>query len=439
MTTRKVFIETYGCQMNTADTELMFGLLRKDGYTVARSAEEADVVLINTCAVRERAEERIHGRLGYYKSMKAARPELVLGVTGCMAERLKENLVKRSPHVDIVIGPDAYRRLPKLIDDSQPALKSDTQIDTRLDRREMYADMEMDRVPGVSGWITVQRGCDKFCTFCVVPFVRGRERSLAPDEVVRQAQEMAAEGFREVTLLGQTVSSYYERGYDFADLLRAVHDGAPALSRIRYTSPYPNDFSDRLLQTLAELPRVGRHLHLPVQSGSDRMLADMKRGYTRAHFLDLIDRVRKILPEHGISTDIIVGYPGETEADFEETLSLVEAVQFDFAFMFKYSEREGTKAARTREDDVPEEVKGARLRRLIDLQESICKVRQELMVGKTLEVLVIGPTRRDPLKVMGRTSCFRTTVFPAGDHKPGDLVQIKVIGCTSHTLFGAPA
>ncbi|MCB9552978.1 MAG: MiaB/RimO family radical SAM methylthiotransferase [Myxococcales bacterium] len=274
---RSVFIETYGCQMNEADTELMFGLLRHRGYTVAENADDADVVLLNTCAVRERAEERVFGRLGWLKSLKERRPEVVLGVAGCMAERLRERLVERAPHVDLVVGPDAYRRLPELIDAGD--LGEDAQIDVRLDRRETYHDVEIDRVPGVSGWITVQRGCDKFCTFCVVPFVRGRERSLAPEEVVEQARSMAGEGFREVTLLGQTVSSYYERGHDFADLLRMVHR-VEGLHRIRYTSPYPNDFSDRLLDTLAELPRVARHIHLPVQSGSTRVLRDMKRGYT---------------------------------------------------------------------------------------------------------------------------------------------------------------
>ena len=264
---QRVFIETYGCQMNEADTELMFGLLRHDGYTVAQSADEADVVLLNTCAVRDRAEERIHGRLGWYKSLKRKNPDLILGVAGCMAERMREDLVSKAPHVDIVIGPDAYRRLPSLIERAHEADSDDYQVDVRLDRSEMYEEVKVDRVPGVSGWISVQRGCDKFCTFCIVPFTRGRERSLAPNEVVRQAQEMADTGFKEVTLLGQTVSSYYERGLDFADLLTKVHD-VEGLHRIRYTSPYPNDFSNRLLDTLASLPKVGQHIHLPVQSGS---------------------------------------------------------------------------------------------------------------------------------------------------------------------------
>lgn len=430
---RRVFIETYGCQMNVADTELMLGLLRHEGYRVADSADEADVVLLNTCAVRERAEERVFGRLGWLKALKAKRPEVVLGVAGCMAERMRESIAERAPHVDLVIGPDAYRRLPDLID-AAAAEDADLQVDVRLDRRETYHDVVVDRAAGVSGWISVQRGCDKFCTFCIVPFVRGRERSLGPDEVVSQARAMATAGFREVTLLGQTVSSYYEQGHDFADLLRAVH-AVEAISRIRYTSPYPNDFSNRLLDTLAELPRVADHIHLPVQSGSSRVLRDMKRGYTAEGFLDLIERVRARLPHHGLSTDIIVGYPGETEEDFEATLDLVRAVEFDSAFTFYYSERDGTFAARRRPDDVPLEVKKSRLKRLIELQESICKKRNAAMVGRTVEVLVDGPSRRNPEQAVGRTSCFRTTILPMEGLAAGELVQARVIGSTSHTLF----
>ncbi|MCA9559862.1 MAG: tRNA (N6-isopentenyl adenosine(37)-C2)-methylthiotransferase MiaB [Myxococcales bacterium] len=432
---RRVFIETYGCQMNEADSELMFGLLRHRGWSVAPSADDADVVLLNTCAVRERAEERVFGRLGWLKSLKDRRPEVVLGVAGCMAERMRGQIVERAPYVDLVIGPDAYRRLPDLVDAAQDEDRADALIDVRLDKRETYADAEIDRVPGVSGWITVQRGCDKFCTFCIVPFVRGRERSLPPDEVVAQARAMAAEGFREVTLLGQTVSSYYERGHDFADLLSAVHD-VEGLHRIRYTSPYPNDFSDRLLERLAALPRVGRHIHLPVQSGSTPMLRAMKRGYTAEAYRGLIDRVRRILPDFALSTDIIVGYPGETEADFEATLQLMRDVGFDSAFMFRYSEREGTFSARNVADDVPDEVKRERLQRLIALQEGISKVRYGAMVGRTVEVLVQGPSRRDPSRFIGRTSCFRTTILPEGDFAPGDLVPARVVAATSHTLFG---
>lgn len=434
-----VFIETYGCQMNEADTELMHGLLRKRGYTIAESAETAQVVLLNTCAVRERAEERIYGRLGWLKSLKESRPGMVLGVTGCMAERLREGLLERAPYVDLVVGPDAYRRLPELVE--RAVEEDDPLIDVRLDKQETYTDIELDRVPGVSGWITVQRGCDKFCSFCIVPFVRGRERSLPPQEVLAQAQAMAAEGFREVTLLGQTVSSYYERGHDFADLLTLVH-GVEDLARIRFTSPYPNDFSNRLLDRLAELPRVGRHLHLPVQSGSTPILRDMRRGYTAESYLELIERTRQRLPGWSITTDIIVGYPGETEEDFQATLDLVSAVGFDAAFTFLYSEREGTLAARRKPDDVSPEVKRERLQRLIKLQEGLSRVANEAKVGQVLEVLVAGPGRRDPSQIIGRSSCFRSTVLHADAFQTppaaGELVQARVVACTSHTLFAEP-
>lgn len=439
---KKVLIETYGCQMNEADTELMYGLLRKQGYELTRDQDEADVVLLNTCAVREKAEERIFGRLGWLKTLKKEKPNLVLGVTGCMAERMREKLVERTPFVDLVVGPDAYRRLPELVneriqgDDAEVNKKKvDSLIDVRLDKREMYEKVEVDRVPGVSGWVSIQRGCDKFCSFCIVPFVRGRERSLSPHEVVEQARDMAQQGFREVTLLGQTVSSYYEKGCDFADLLSMVHE-VEGIERIRFTSPYPNDFSDRLINRLASLPKVGRNLHLPVQSGSTRILKDMRRGYSRERFIDLMRQVRQTLPDFSISTDVIVGYPGETEADFEETMSLMREVRFDMAFMFYYSERDGTLAARKKPDDVPLEVKKRRLRELIDQQEEICRESYQAQIGNTHEVMVIGPTRRSPDQVMGRSMCFRTVIFDQAGYHPGDIVKVKIDRATSHTLFG---
>lgn len=435
---RSVFVETYGCQMNESDSELMYGLLRQHGYGVATSADDADVVLLNTCAVRERAEERIFGRLGWLKSLKAEKPNVVLGVTGCMAERMKQSLFERAPYVDMVIGPDAYRRLPQLIADAKGEDLTDPLVDVRLDRHEMYQGMDVDRVPGVSGWLTVMRGCDKFCTFCIVPFVRGRERSLAPEEVVRQAEEMVGQGFKEITLLGQTVSSYYEKGCDFADLLRQVHE-IEGLKRIRYTSPYPNDFSPRLIDALAELPKVGQHIHLPLQSGNDRILRDMRRGHTAEAYLERVAMIREKLPNHALTTDIIVGYPSETEAEFEDTMRVMSEVRFAGAFMFHYSEREGTLAARKRPDDVPLDEKKARLKRLIDMQEGISAEVHQAMVGREVEVLIQGPTKRDPEKILGRTSCFKTTIFPTGFTAPaGTLVQGKVIKATSHTLFAEP-
>ena len=443
---KKVLIETYGCQMNEADTELMYGLLRQQGYDLTKDQDEADVVLLNTCAVREKAEERIFGRLGWLKSLKREKPDLVLGVTGCMAERMREQLVKRTPFVDLVVGPDAYRRLPEMVSQliergdevevtSKKSRKPDPMIDVRLDKREMYERAEVDRVPGVSGWISIQRGCDKFCSFCIVPFVRGRERSLAPEQVVEQTQEMADQGFREVTLLGQTVSSYYERGCDFADLLTMVHE-TEGIERVRFTSPYPNDFTPRLLERLGSLPKIGRSLHLPVQSGSTRILKDMRRGYSRERFIELMNSVREILPDFGVSTDVIVGYPGETEADFEETMSLMRIVRFDTAFMFYYSEREGTLAARKKPDDIPLADKKRRLAALIAQQEQISYEVNQTHIGREHEVLVLGPTRRNPAQAMGRSSCFRMTVFELGEHNPGDLIRVRILRATSHTLFG---
>ncbi|MBU0550682.1 tRNA (N6-isopentenyl adenosine(37)-C2)-methylthiotransferase MiaB [Myxococcota bacterium] len=433
---RSVYIETYGCQMNESDTELMYGLLRHEGYRVAERDEDADVILLNTCTVRERAEERIFGRLGWLKSLKAQRPHVILGVTGCMAERMKEGLHQRAPYVDLIVGPDAYRRLPEMIQASIEVDPRDPQIDVRLDRRERYQGLTVDRVPRTSGWLTIQRGCDKFCAYCIVPFVRGRERSLPPTEVVAQAEAMVAQGFKEITLLGQTVSSYYEQGCDFAELLQRVA-AVDGLARLRFMSPYPNDFSDRLIDTLASLPQLGAHLHLPMQSGSTAILKDMRRGYSAESFKEKILKIKERLPLWSLTTDVIVGYPGESDADFEATLEMMRELEFDSAFMFQYSEREGTPAARNRPDDVPPEVKGARLQALIALQEEISKARFAAQVGRTLEVLMTGPSRRDPARWIGRSSCFRTVILDGVGLSEGDMVKVKIEGATSHTLFGA--
>ncbi len=443
---KKVLIETYGCQMNEADTELMFGLLRKEGYQITKEEAEADVVLLNTCAVREKAEERIFGRLGWLKTLKAQKPNVVIGVTGCMAERMREDLIERTPFVDLVVGPDAYRKLPNLVntlthrgDHADQVEDLDPLIDVRLDKKESYEQVEIDRVPGVSGWVTIQRGCDKFCSFCIVPFVRGRERSLNPQEVVAQVKEMADQGFREVTLLGQTVSSYYEQGCDFADLLSMVHE-VNGIERIRFTSPYPNDFSNRLLERMASLPKLGKFLHLPVQSGNSRILKDMRRGYNREKYLELIQRIRHILPDYALSTDVIVGYPSETEEEFLDTMSLFEEVQYDSAFMFYYSEREGTLAARQKPDDVPLEVKKERLQRLIDLQEKISAKKYAENIGQIKEILVLGATRRSAEKFIGKDSGFKSVIFESQANLniyPGDLVKVKIEKSSSHSLFGS--
>ena len=434
---KRVFIETYGCQMNVADSELMGGILAQEGYEAATSREEADVILINTCAVREKAEERVFGRLSHLLALKDANPNLLLGVTGCMANHLRDSILERAPYVDLVIGPDAYRRLPTLLDHAQTD-DADPLVDVRLDRRENYEGLEIDRQPGINGWITVQRGCDKFCTFCVVPFTRGRERGVPAPEVLRQARECAAAGFKEVTLLGQTVNSYRWDGLDFADLLEELVtiDG---LHRIRFTSPYPTDFTPKLIATMAAHDKISKYIHLPAQSGSDRMLKAMRRLYDRAQYDALVRDVRAAIGSIAMSTDIIVGYPGETEADFEATIELLQTTRFDFAYLFKYSERNFTWAKRNAPDDVPEDLKRERLARIIDVQESICAEIFASRVGKTVQVLVDGESRRNSEELCGRSDDFKMTVFPKPSTfvtAPGDLVDVEVLSATSHTLRG---
>jgi tRNA-2-methylthio-N6-dimethylallyladenosine synthase len=435
--TPRVFIETYGCQMNLADSELMGGILANEGFRAAEELDEADIILVNTCAVRERAEERVFGRLSALLRFKNENPDLVLGVAGCMAERLRDKIVTRAPYVDLVIGPDAYRRLPELLVE-QLGEVADPAIDVKLDREETYAGLRPRREPGVNGWVTIQRGCDKFCTFCIVPFVRGRERGASPDDILAQCRDLVDQGYPQVTLLGQTVNSYRHEDVDFADLLEqiAALDG---LERIRFTSPYPIDFTSKLIDTMARQDKICNYVHLPVQSGSERMLEAMRRGYTRVEYDALVAELRDKIPEIALSTDVIVGFPGETEEDFAKTMELVESTRFDLAYLFKYSERDGTYAARKLEDDVPEEVKGRRLREIIELQESICAEVFAERVGRTYRVLVEGDSRRDESDFYGRTDDFKTVVFPKpgdGSVAPGDLVDVLVEDCTSHTLLG---
>ena len=429
---KKVWIETYGCQMNVADTELMYGGLLKSGYQIAEQLDDADVILLNTCAVREKAEERIYGRASQLLRFKYTRPDLVLGITGCMAEHLKDRITERAPYVDLIVGPDAYRRLPTLLEE---AGGSDPVVDVRLDKGETYDGMTPARGEGVSGWVTIQRGCDKFCTFCIVPYTRGRERGTPPREVLRQTRELAGMGYREITLLGQTVNSYVYEDVDFADLLRSVAS-VEGIRRVRYTSPYPIDFSDKLISTLAELDNVPNYLHLPVQSGADSMLDRMKRGYSVDDFRTIVDKLRAAMPDIAISTDIIVGFPDETEEEFRATLDLVRDVEFDFAFMFAYSEREGTFASKRIPDTIPDDVKKARLRELIDLQEAIGLQKYRRRIGTTVEVLATGPAKRGS-GWFGKSADFKTTVFaPPPGIRSGDLVRVPVVSATAHALYG---
>lgn len=436
---KKVFIETYGCQMNLADSELMGGILCDSGFDSAESFEESDVILVNTCAVRENAEDRVFGRLSQLLQYKHEDPDLVLGVTGCMAENLREKIFDQAPYVDLVVGPDAYRRLPELLQQCMQH-NADPVIDVKLDQDEVYEGFSPKRKEGVGGWVSIQRGCDKFCTFCIVPFTRGRERAVPPSDVLRQCRNLAERNYKKVTLLGQTVNSYHhdETDTSFAELLQQISD-IDGIERIRFTSPYPVDFTPDLIETIATHDEVCNYVHLPVQSGSNDVLERMRRGYTLEEYEDLVERMRSTIPDLALSTDIIVGFPGETEEDFQKTVDLMERTRFDFAYMFEYSEREKTYAERELEDDVPDDVKNERLQQIIELQEQISREICETRIGEVDEVLVEGESKRDPDELSGRTDDFKNTVFPKPDDdsvEAGDFVDVEIQDCTSHTLLG---
>ncbi len=421
-----VYVETYGCQMNLADTELMLGHLRRSGFDRTADPTCADVILINTCAIRENAEERIVGRVGDLARYKTERPHLQLGIAGCMAQHVRDRVLDALPQLDFVVGPDAYRRLPEL-------LGGDPFVDVRLDREETYADLTPDRAAGVRAWITVMRGCDKFCSFCIVPYVRGRERSLPVTAVLEQVEDAVRRGFREIVLLGQTVNAYRDGDVDFGELLRRTA-AVEGVERIRFTSPHPSDMTESVIAAMATCSAVCPQLHLPLQSGSDEVLARMDRGYTRKEFLRLVDRLREAVPGIALSTDIIVGFPGESPQDFEGTLEVMRHVGFDSAFMFKYSRRQHTRAAKW-DETVSEAEKGARLREVIRLQEETSAARNAAWVGRAVDVLVEGPARRREGWRAGKTPHFKTTVFP-GSATTGTTVSVVVDETTAHTLIG---
>ncbi len=427
---KSVFLETYGCQMNVADSEVMAGVLVRAGLTLVERPEDADAIVLNTCAIREHAEQRVLGRLGEFARLKARRPDLVIGVAGCMAQHLRKRLLDQTRVLDLVVGPDGYRVLPELL----RRAAGEPVSHLRLDRDETYGDLEPRREPGVRAWITVQRGCDKFCTYCVVPYTRGRERSLPLADLMRQVETAVAQGFREIVFLGQTVNSYHDGTHDFADLLRAT-DRVPGVLRIRYTSPHPSDMSDRVIAAMAECATVCPHAHLPLQSASDRVLAAMNRTYTLAEYQAVVDRLRAAIPGIALSTDIIVGFPGETAAEFEETAAWMRELRYDSAFLFKYSARPDTKAFR-RPETVTEEEKSARLTRLIDQQLAISAEKNEELIGRTVEVLVESPARRDPSQLFGKSAHFKTVAFADDGSTPGTLRRVRVLGATSNTLIG---
>lgn len=430
---RSIYIETYGCQMNVADTEIIQGILAREGYRLIDRPEEADAIFLNTCSVRDNAEQRIYGRLSQFGPMKKSKPSLVVGVLGCMAERLRTDLIENGKVVDIVCGPDEYRKLPALIDQ---AFAGERGVAVTLSRVETYEDIPPLRTEGISAWIAVMRGCDKFCTFCVVPFTRGRERSRSLEGIVREIASLSDQGVKEVTLLGQNVNSYDDEGRDFADLLLAAASVNSNL-RIRFTTSHPQDMSLKLIEAIAARPNICNFIHLPVQSGSDRILALMNRNYTAQDYLRRIAQIRDRIPAVVLSTDIIAGFPTETEDEHRMTLDLMKEVGYDGAFMFKYSPRENTKAWKLG-DDIPDDVKGRRLEEIIDLQRSISLERNRALIGKEDTVLLEGPSKRSSEEWMGRTDGNKTVILPAGPYKPGDWCTVRIEGVTSATLFGRP-
>ena len=432
MKNNKVYIETYGCQMNLADTELVRGILINHGYELTEKTDDADVVLLNTCSIREKAEERIYGRLGNFKNIKNSNSNLVVGILGCMAERLRKDLMEEKKIVDLIVGPDEYRRLPELID---VAFNGGKGIGVQLSKTETYDDLTPYREDGLQAWISVIRGCDKFCTFCVVPFTRGRERSRSLKSIIKEIEQLSSRGFREVTLLGQNVNSYSDNENDFADLLAACAEVDPLL-RVRFTTSHPQDLSEKLLQTISDHHNICNYIHLPVQSGSNRILKAMHRTYTIEHYLNLIEKARQIIPKVSFSTDIIAGFPTETYEDHLMTLDILREVRYDGAYMFKYSPREGTKAYKMK-DDVSEKIKVKRLQEIIDLQQQISFEKNQEQIGTNEIILIEGYSKKSNEYLAGRTDGNKVVIIPADNGiKTGNYVKVKINRATSGTLFG---
>lgn len=428
-----VFIETFGCQMNEYDTELVRSILKDNGYRFTDSADTADVVLLNTCAIRENAHNKVYGHLGALKSLKKDKG-LVIGVLGCMAQNLKKDLLESDSLIDVLAGPDSYRALPELLEKAAAGRRG---MAVDLSEYETYTDITPDRIEGVAAWIAVMRGCDNFCTFCVVPYTRGRERSRELDGVVREAEALAASGCKQVTLLGQNVNSYRDGTHDFADLLLAVAE-VRGIERVRFISPHPKDFPEKLLEAVASHPGICKHIHLPLQTGNDRILHLMDRTYTRAEYLALVDQIRTRCPEIVLTTDIIAGFCSETDAEFADTEDLIREVEYHLAYIFQYSERKNTIAARKYADDVPAGVKAARVTKLIEFQRGISLKKNREMIGKTVEVLVEGEGKRSSDQWMGRTDGNIVTVFPKTSDalKPGSLASVRITDATITTLYG---
>ena len=433
---KKLFIETYGCQMNVADSEVIASVMKMAGYDITEQLDEADAVFLNTCSVRDNAEQKIYNRLEALHAMRKRHP-LIIGVMGCMAEHVKDDLIDNH-HTDLVVGPDAYLSLPDLIASVEAGHKA---INVELSTTETYRDIIPSRICGnhISGFVSIMRGCNNFCTYCIVPYTRGRERSRDVESILKEVADLQAKGYKEVTLLGQNVNSYRFEGTDglvtFPMLLRLVGESFPKM-RIRFTTSHPKDMSDETLQVIADVPNVCKHIHLPVQSGSDRILKLMNRHYDRQWYMDRVAAIRRIIPDCGLSTDIFCGFHSETEEDHQLSLSLMEECAYDSAFMFKYSEREGTYASKHLEDNIPEEVKIRRLNEIIALQNRLSSEANARAVGKEYEVLVEGVSKRSRAQLFGRTEQNRVVVFNRGNHHVGELVKVRIMSSTSATLLG---
>jgi tRNA-2-methylthio-N6-dimethylallyladenosine synthase len=452
---KKLYLETYGCQMNVYDSELVASIMKDMEYDLVDRYEDADAIFMNTCAIRENAEQRVWGQLTRFKKLKEQKPDLIIGVLGCMAKHLEEEIHEKRPYVDVVLGPDSYKKLPELIR-REPARNVTTsipnirdlnddfslseftdfkfQIDTRLSRTEVYEDIAPARFTKFTAWIAIMRGCDNFCTFCVVPYTRGRERSRSVGSVVDEARKAVDQGYSEICLLGQNVNSYKDNGNDFAVLMEKVSE-IKGVRRIRFTSPHPKDFPEKLLHLIAERDNICKHLHMPVQSGSDRILDLMNRTYTRDEYFRLIDRARRIISDVALTTDVITGFPTESDRDHEDTMNLFRQVQFDAAFTFKYSPRIGTKAY-TMPDDVSEDAKSRRLQEIMDLQRQIGEKKIRAEMGKTREVLVEDVSRKSEDHFFAKTGKSQTVIIPRGQFKQGDYVNVRITRTEGYTLFG---
>ncbi|MFI3320657.1 MAG: tRNA (N6-isopentenyl adenosine(37)-C2)-methylthiotransferase MiaB [Rikenellaceae bacterium] len=431
---RRLFVETYGCQMNAGDSEIVVSILQKEGYIYTNSIEEADVVLINTCSIRDNAEQRIWGRIREMQHIRKSKKNFIVGIIGCMAERLKEELLTADKGVDIVAGPDSYRDLPQLL---RAAEGGDKGVNVLLSTEETYAEITPVRLDksGVSAFVAIMRGCNNFCSYCVVPYTRGRERSRSAETIINEVKSLVENGYREVTLLGQNVNSYSSDDCDFPTLMERVAQISPLL-RVRFATSHPKDMSDSLLEVMARNPNICRAIHLPAQSGSSAMLKRMNRGYTREWYLDRIAAIRRYMPDCAITTDIIAGFSSETEEEHKATISLMKEVGYEFAFMFKYSERPGTYASKNLPDNIDEKVKTERLTEIINLQNELSAESNKRDVGKIFEVLVEGESKRSAEQMFGRTSQNKVVIFDRGDIKVGDYVTTRITSCSSATLFG---